>query len=56
MAKVISAAEARARGAEVLGVRHRADGDTALVAASSGLGQPATLEDVMTHTAKEGTL
>lgn len=49
---VVSAAEAHAGGVEVLGVRRRAGGDTALVTASAGRGRPATLEDIMTHTAK----
>ncbi len=50
---VASLDEARAYGVEVLGVRHTAQGDTALVSASAGIGGPATLDDIMTHTVKE---
>ncbi len=53
---VAPAAQARTAHVDMLGVRHRADGDTALVPASAGIGCPATLEDIMTHTAKEDTL
>ena len=51
--EVASLDEARAYGAEVLGVRRTAQGDTALVPASAGIGEPATLDDIMTHTVKE---
>lgn len=44
--------KARADKAEVLGVRLSVSGDTALVPAASGIGRPATLDDIMTHTHK----
>lgn len=50
---VASLEAARAYGAEVLGVRHTSQGDTALVPFTAGIGEPATLDDIMTHTVKE---
>lgn len=46
-------AQARATDACVLGIRRMADGDSALVPTASGIGRPATLEDIMTHVPKE---
>lgn len=45
--------EARARGADVLGIRRMAAGASALVEAAAGIGRSATLDDIMTHTTKE---
>lgn len=50
---VASLESARACGVEPVGVRHTAQGDTALVPSSAGIGDPATLDDIMTHAAKE---
>ena len=51
--RVISLAEALASDAPILGIRHSVSGDTALVSATAGIGSPATLDDIMTHTRKE---
>lgn len=51
--RVAPLAEARAAGAQVIGIRHSVLGDTALVPASAGIGTAATLDDIMTHAHKE---
>lgn len=48
--RVMPLDEARARGANILGVRRSLEGDTALVPASNGWGSPASLDDIMSHT------
>ena len=45
--------QARAAGAAILGTRLTAGGGTALVPSDAGIGSPATLDDIMTHTNKE---
>lgn len=42
--------------APIYGIRETANGTSALVSARSGIGDPATLDDIMTHTAQEATL
>lgn len=51
--RVAPLAEAKAAGAQVIGIRHSVSGDTALVPASAGIGMAATLDDIMTHAHKE---
>ncbi len=51
--RLAPAGEARRAGAEILGVRRTAQGSTALVAAASGVGRPAGLEEIMTHLDRE---
>lgn len=53
---VVPLDEAHSRGVSILGVRRMAAGATALVEASFGIGQPATLDDIMTHVSKEEQL
>lgn len=40
----------------ICGIRETANGTSALVPARSGIGDPATLDDIMTHTARKATL
>ena len=42
--------------APIYGIRETANGTSALVPARSGIGDPATLDDIMIHTAQEATL
>ena len=51
--RVVSLADAQAAKAPIIGTRRSASGDTALVSAQAGIGTPATLDDIMTHTRKE---
>ena len=51
--RVVPLGQARSAGAPVLGTRLTAAGGTALVSATEGIGSPATLDDIMTHTNKE---
>ena len=47
---------AKRADAPIYGIRETANGTSALVPARSGIGDPATLDDIMTHTAQEATL
>ena len=51
--RVVPLDQARSAGVPVLGTRLTAAGGTALVSATEGIGSPATLDDIMTHTNKE---
>ncbi len=51
--RVASLEEARAMHARILGIRRSVSGDTALVPSEAGIGEAATLDDIMTHTRKE---
>ena len=51
--RVVPLGQARSAGVPVLRTRLTADGGTALVSATEGIGSPATLDDIMTHTNKE---
>ena len=51
--RVVPLDRARSAGVPVLGTRLTAAGGTALVSATEGIGSPATLDDIMTHTNKE---
>ena len=51
--RVVPLGQARSAGVPVLGTRLTAAGGTALVSATEGIGSPATLDDIMTHTNKE---
>lgn len=51
--RVTTLEEAQAHHAKVLGTRLTATQTTALVPASTGMGKPATLDDIMIHTGRE---
>lgn len=51
--RLVGAEEARRAGAEVLGTRRTAAGETALVPSAAGIGRTADLEEIMTHLDRE---
>ncbi len=51
--RVVPLDQAQTAGAAILGTRLTAGGGTALVPSDTGIGSPATLDDIMTHTNKE---
>ncbi len=52
--RVAPLAQAREAEADIRGIRHSVKGDTALISGTVNIGKAATLDDIITHTRKEG--